>query len=94
MILGSETQRINTLQRRKGEITFEEEHHGLNVIQMELMEEMSRGAENDEIADNMHTSVSWVVNNKAQVKKMLRARNMTHLIAICYQKGILRVEPK
>ena len=83
---------MKTLKLLKNPIIFEStetEHIELSMREIEILEQLSKGLKNKEIADNLFISFSTVKKHIENIYKKLQAHNRIELIQKAKQNGLL-----
>lgn len=83
---------MKTLKLLKNPIIFEStetEHIELSMREIEILEQLSKGLKNKDIADNLFISFSTVKKHIENIYKKLQAHNRIELIQKAKQNGLL-----
>jgi len=67
--------------------------HTLSAAAVRVLTMIAEGYENGDIAKEFGTTPQVIKNSIRQLYDYLGASNRAHAVAVCYQRGILRVEP-
>jgi len=65
----------------------------LTAIELDVLEAVARGLQNQQIAWEQHRSVETIRTHLGNIQRKLRARNRTHAVAVAYHIGLFRAHP-
>ncbi|WP_410659491.1 response regulator transcription factor [Amycolatopsis sp. lyj-112] len=70
-----------------------ERRNPLTDIELDVLEAVARGLENQQIALAQHRSIETIRTHMKNIFSKLKARNRTHAVAIAFHVGMFRGRP-
>lgn len=70
---------------------YPRDEHGLHHVYRDIIERMAAGESSEEIADEIGTTPETIHTYRQKILTILKANTAAHMISICYQKGILKI---
>lgn len=77
------------LQKIKSKLSPHDPHHDLTSREIEILNLITEGLENKEIARCLHIAEHTVANHISTILSKLNAKNRTDAVAIARRKGVI-----